>query len=42
MSMHTDDDDVSVTSMNSFVMKVFDENEHFKLIKETINISVLC
>jgi len=42
MSVHTDDDGVSVASMNSFVTKVFDENEHFELIEETVDISVLC
>lgn len=42
MSVYTDDDDVSVASMNSFVTKVFGGNEHFELIEEAVDISVLC
>jgi len=42
MSVHTDNDGVSVALMNLSVTKVFDENEHFKLIKEAADISVLC
>jgi hypothetical protein len=42
MSVHTEDDDVSVASMNSFVMKVFDEDECFELIEEDVDVSAYC
>jgi len=42
MSVHTDDVDVSVTFVISFVTMIFDEDECFELIEEDVDVLVPC
>lgn len=42
MLVHTEDGDVSIASMNSFVAKVFDEDECFELIEEGVDFLAYC